>query len=135
MISEDLGHLRGSGNGTWSAVTIFCSGRPIVILNEAHALRRRESDLHHEAAHLLCKHVPSVIQSLGDWAIRTYDAETEAEATWLAGCLHLPRPALYYALCNGLTEEEIAVHFVASVAMVRYRRAVTAIDRQLSRSA
>jgi Zn-dependent peptidase ImmA (M78 family) len=123
-------HLRGKD--AWSAVTIFCDAKPIVLVNETHGERRRESSLHHEAAHLLCGHRPQHVVRVGDWILRSYDAAMESEASWLGGCLQLPRPALYWAISHGLDDREIQERYVASDAMLKYRRAVTGVGRQLN---
>jgi hypothetical protein len=45
--------------------------------------------------------------------------------------LHLSRPALLTALRDGHSDDSIASHYVASSDMVRFRRSVTGVDRQL----
>lgn len=109
-----------------------CNGTTFVIVNDAHIPARQESDLHHEAAHLLRQDRPSRIIKVGELSLREYDTEAEAEAGWLAGCLHLPRAALLRALRQGEDDLSIARRYVASAEMIRFRRSVTGIDRQLA---
>ena len=85
---------------SWSAVSGPFDGTTIVIVNDAHSPARQESNLHHEAAHLIRGHRPSRFLKLDDLTLREYDQDAEHEAEWLAGCLHLPRAALMEAL-NG----------------------------------
>ena len=128
----DLAQLTVSDSGAWSAITTFYGDVPIVIVNDAHSARRQESNLHHEASHLICRHRPGKITRIGTLTLRSYDEETEDQASWLAGCLHLPRAALLAALRTGRSEEEISSHYVASAEMVRFRRGITGVDRQLN---
>ncbi len=115
----------------WSAVTIPVEGTHVVVVNDAHGEARQESNLHHEAAHLLCGHKPADMKVLGGFAFRVFDETAEAEAAWLGGCLHLPRAALLQALRRGHDEPSIGERFVASAEMVRWRRSMTGVDRQL----
>jgi uncharacterized protein DUF955 len=119
---------------SWSARTISCHGRRVIIHNTAHSPCRQESDVMHELAHLLCEHQPSELIRLDGFPcpLRKFHAEHEDEAAWLGGCLQLPRPALWWAVRAGMTEMQIVEHFTASDDMVRYRRGKTGIDRQLA---
>lgn len=128
---EDLDQLTETDEGSWSALTTMFDGIPIVIHNDAHGVRRQESNLHHEAAHILCGHEPCHLQRVGSMTFRTFDEEAEKEASWLAGCLHLPRVALISALRAGRSDDEISTAFVASAEMVAFRRRLTGVDRQL----
>lgn len=62
-----------------------------------------------------------------------FDAAQEAEAAYLGGCLQIPREGLLWALRRHMSTAEIARHFGASELMVRYRRNVTGVDRQVAR--
>lgn len=120
--------------GDWSAVTVFVEGRPLIIYNCAHLPERRESDLMHELAHLLCEHVPGRIEDSGrlPWVSRTFNAEQEDEAAYLGGCLQIPRESLLRLLSRRYDEQAIATHFGASIHMVRYRKNITGVTRQLA---
>jgi len=131
MTAADIAQLTETDPTGWSAITAAYNGTSIVIINDAHNEQRQESDMHHEASHLLRKHKPCELVRAGELTIRVFDPETEEEASWLAGCLHLPRAALVAALRSGDGEEAIAARYMASTQMVRYRRSVTGVDRQL----
>jgi Zn-dependent peptidase ImmA (M78 family) len=129
--------IRETLNGSsqhWSAITIYdATGSPFIIYNSAHGPSRQESDLMHEAAHIVCEHPPGKIMRLGKMTFRSYNKEHEEEAEWLGGCLQITRQGLLWALQRRMTTEQIAEHFGASEALARYRRNVTGVDAQLMR--
>lgn len=66
------------------------------------------------------------------FSLGEYDTDAESEAGWLAGCLHLPRAALLRALRQGEDDLAIAEKYLASAEMIRFRKSVTGIERQLA---
>ena len=111
------------------------TGAPLHILyNAANSPERQEADITHELAHVLLKHSPNeVVRLAGVDLFRDFNQEQEEEAKWLGGCLQITRQGLLWAVARGMTTEEIADHFTASVPMVRYRRNVTGVDYQVRR--
>jgi hypothetical protein len=89
----------------------------------------------HELAHILCNHQPAQLVKLDYFPIpiRSYDPVQEEEASWLGGCLQLPRDALLWAIRRGMNNPMIVEHFGASMDLVRYRRQITGVDFQVSR--
>jgi hypothetical protein len=120
---------------SWSAFTIPVDGGHVILHNSAHSSRRQESNLMHEIAHVLCKHQAlNSLQPFGfPFPLRTYNREQENEASWLGGCLQLPRDGLLWAIQLGMSNLKIASHFGASEYLVKYRRNVTGVDVQFSR--
>jgi hypothetical protein len=110
----------------WSAAIIRT--HPLwIVYHPRHAARRREADIMHELSHVLLAH-----RMIG------FDPETgfplrrqadEDEATYLGGCLQIPRRGLLWALQMGMTRRQIAAHFGASEAMVDFRSSVTGLSR------
>jgi hypothetical protein len=135
MSLEDLECLLQYDSSSWSAVTVIAGKCMMVIHNTSHALVRQESNIMHEMAHIICKHVPVKLIQIGGlpFFFREYDAEQEEEANWLGACLQLPRPALCMAVRQRMTMPEMSRYFQASEEMVRYRRQITGVDRQFSR--
>lgn len=121
---------------SWSGVTLLISDQAFIIHNPQHSVRRQESDLMHELAHLRCGHQPVAITSIPGlpFLLREFDAEQEDEATWLGGCLQLPRPALLWAIRRGMDTEQISQYYTASTSLVRFRRGKTGVDRQIQSS-
>jgi hypothetical protein len=132
MTAADISQLTREDPWSWSAVSGSYNGTTFVIVNDAHSPARQESNLHHEAAHLISGHRPSGLLQIDGLTLREYDQGAETEAEWLAGCLHLPRAALLAAIRRGEDETIIGQNFLASAEMVRFRRSVTGIDRQLA---
>ena len=89
----------------------------------------------HELAHLICEHKPARIEPPGrfPWALRTFDLVQEREAEWLGGCLQIPRDAILFLVRRGYDNEAIAAQFAASEDMVRFRRNMTGVDKQIAR--
>ena len=132
MPADLLHRVLKSGSEHWSAITFYdCNARPFIIHNPNHAPPRQESDLMHESAHILCEHPPAQIVSLGGFALRTYNSAHEDEASWLGGCLQIPREGLLWAIKRRMSDEELARHFGASLEMARFRRRTTGVDNQL----
>jgi Zn-dependent peptidase ImmA (M78 family) len=131
---EVVHEMQNGSSQHWSAVTIHdFQGHPFVIHNPDHAPTRQESDLMHEAAHIICKHPPGKIVKLGELNFRSYDEECEEQAKWLGGCLQITRRGLLWAIGRSMTQEQMCEHFCASEAIVRYRRNMTGVDVQMTR--
>lgn len=125
--------LTKDGSG-WSATTVQVDGFAVVVCNVSHSIARRESDVMHELAHIICKHPAMRLMTVAGMRVREYSEVQEEEAAWLGGCLHLPRIALWNALRRGITVPAIMERFNASEQMVRYRRNVTGVDVQMARA-
>lgn len=118
----------------WSAVTVEADDLTVVVYNISHSLARRESDLMHELAHIICQHPAMRIVQVAGLPVREYSEIQEEEAAWLGGVLHLPRIALWNALRRDMSLPTIMARFNASEQMIRYRRNVTGVDVQLARA-
>ncbi len=127
-----LAVLTRRGNTVWSAVTISFGGFHTVIYNPAHTEARQSSDIMHELSHVLLVHEPSQIVVTPDqpFVLRSYNEELEEQATWLAGCLLLPREALVHIRVNGISDEEARELYVVSRELLTFRMNRTGINRQ-----
>ena len=68
----------------WSAVTITMEQLTVIVCNSTHGERRRESDIMHELAHLICGHPPVRITTISNaFRLRSFSQEAEDEAAWL----------------------------------------------------
>src|SRR5439155_542175 len=56
MTPELLDRVMHGSDGGWSALTLNCDGKLIVLHNTTHSLPRQESDIMHEIAHVVCDH-------------------------------------------------------------------------------
>lgn len=121
---------------SWSAVTLRLPGSNLIILNSAHSVARQNSDLMHELAHILLAHTPTRVDVSEDQQLllRTHDREQEKEASWLAGCLLLPRPVLFTILQLGGATQEVARKYGVSMDMLAYRIRVAGVEIQAKRA-
>ena len=67
-------------------------------------------------------------------ALRAHDKAQEEEASWLAGCLLLPREILLHIKHNGLADDAACRHFGVSAKMLTYRMNVSGVNLQHRRT-
>jgi Zn-dependent peptidase ImmA (M78 family) len=89
----------------------------------------------HELSHLIIGHEPSrVLLSVdGTLALRSYNQDQEDEASWLAGCLLLPRTALMNAVRSNTRRADLCVSFAVSPTLLEYRFNITGVRVQARR--
>lgn len=134
MLNEIVKVLTSSGREQFSAVTLKGkSGKTGIIYNESHSLIRTQSNLSHELSHILCGHIEQreSLTSKPNLPIlfREYDKTKEDEASWLSGCLLLPRCALISCLKNGKTKDDICDEYCISPQMYQFRLNVSGARR------
>jgi Zn-dependent peptidase ImmA (M78 family) len=120
--------------GAFSACTFTFGDRHVVVYSPLASPGRRQSDIAHEAAHLILGHAVKEVQQVGALWFFTCDPDEEQEANWLAGCLLLPRQLLYAAVRRGLEPGEIAERYSVSEQMAAFRLRTTGVLRQLKAS-
>lgn len=127
-------HLCVTDPGSWSAVTLIKGRQKLVILNSAHSQARQNSDLAHELSHVILEHKPTqvFVGPGGAMLMREFDRVQEHEAECLSSVLLVPRDALLSLLPRN-DEEAAASQLGVSTEMLKMRRNVTGVDRQLSR--
>ncbi|MDZ8104889.1 MAG: ImmA/IrrE family metallo-endopeptidase [Nostoc sp. DedQUE12a] len=109
----------------WSAGII--NQNPLLIVNNPrHTAARRESNLMHEFGHLLLRH--KIVRFDPNTRLPLRRQSDEDEATYLGGCLQIPRRGLLWAVQRQMTQAEIAAYFNASEEMVQFRSNVTAVN-------
>ena len=102
---------------------LFPTRPPVIVYHPGQPATRYESTVMHEIAHLLLEHpLERVYLAQDDRNGRAFNPRIEAEAAYLGSCLQIPRRGLYWAVQKGMTDEEIALHFGASRALVRWRQ-------------
>lgn len=118
----------------WSAVTLVAGKRTVVILNSSHSCGRQASDLTHELAHRILEHKTHEmnVTAEGVMLLSSYGKEQEDEADWLSSCLLLPREALLSIKRKKLSAEDSAKEYGVSQSMLKYRMAMSGVNRQLS---
>jgi len=121
---------------SWSAITVTEGSCHLVVVNSSHPPTRLNSSLAHEIAHIILGHEPALMfmSPASAIALRTHNEEQEQEASWLAGCLLLPREALVLIRRTAKSDEDARSEYGVSAAMLRFRFNVTGVDAQLRRS-
>lgn len=134
--NDEVEHLLKEGSQHWSAATVpLPNDEHLVLHNPSHSKTRQQSNIMHEIAHILCGHevdTNSIVSSLSGF-LRNHDAEQEQEAEWLGACLQLPKPALLWALKEGMAIPDMSEYFTASTHMVTYRLNVSGAKIQYQR--
>jgi len=129
---EELERLQA---GAFSAATFHLpDGRIVAVYNPCNDLGRTNSDIGHELAHILLDHDVREIQQLAGHTFITCNPEQEEEATWLAGCLLLPRPLLLREAYTGTSAETIAANYKVSQHMARFRLNTSGVLLQARRA-
>lgn len=126
----NLEELEALQEGAFSACTFDLGERTVIVYSPLSTLGRRQSDISHEASHLLLEHSVKEIESLGGLSFFTCDPDEEQEANWLSGCLLLPRELLLHATREGLDIEGIATRYSVSTQMAGFRLRATGVLRQ-----
>lgn len=116
--------------GAFSACTFEIGDRRIIVWNPLSLPGRVQSDIAHEVSHILLKHSVKEIQQVGEFSFFACDPEEEQEATWLAGCLLLPRAMLVVDARRNLPAESIANAHGVSLQMANFRLRTTGVLRQ-----
>jgi Zn-dependent peptidase ImmA (M78 family) len=127
-----LEELEALQPGAFSACTFDLGTRKIIVVSPLATEERRRSDACHEASHLLLGHKVREIEQLGGLSFFTCDPDEEQEASWLAGCLLLPRDLITRSLRNGLDAAAIAEANTVSIQMANFRIRATGAERQVS---
>ncbi|PYP85984.1 MAG: hypothetical protein DMG65_19560 [Candidatus Angelobacter sp. Gp1-AA117] len=133
--AETLNHLLTVDPDSWSAVTLTIGQVSIVITNSSHPDTRQNNSLAHELSHLILKHPPSqaFVTPDGMMVMNEYNRVHEEEANCLSATLLIPRDGLIHFLSLGWNDEELAAHFGVSMDLLRMRKNLTGVERQLSR--
>ena len=128
---ERFSELENIQPDSFSACTLRpLPDRLVVVYNPLSAESRRRSDVAHELAHALLDHDLSRVERLGDVTFLSCDPTQEEEASWLSGCLLLPRTLLLAEVRRGSGAKDIAKKYGVSERMAQYRLDVTGVVRQ-----
>ncbi len=126
--------LLSKDKNSWSAITISYLGVDIIAYNPTHSPWRYSSDIMHELSHIILAHKPSqiVILSLDSQiALRDYNQDLEEEATWLSGCLLLPREVLLSIRRSGISNKRACYEYGVSMHLLNFRMNKTGVNYQI----
>jgi Zn-dependent peptidase ImmA (M78 family) len=121
---------------SWSAMTLKEGDTLAIVLNPAHALTRRRSDLMHELAHVELRHTPARVEvsKTGMMLLSDYSEDQEQEADWHGAALLVPRAALMHFRAMHQTIADIAKHYGVSESLCEWRLRMTGVDIQIRRT-
>lgn len=128
-----LKHLTVTDPDSWDAVTIQTEDGTLVILNGTPDIGRQNNSLAHELSHIILEHEPAHVFHTpdGHMMMNEYNPTHEEEANCLAATLLIPRDALLHAIRQRMGDSALADHFGVSLSVLRMRRNLTGVDKQL----
>jgi Zn-dependent peptidase ImmA (M78 family) len=128
-----LNYLLKVDSASWSAVTLTVGRASVIIINSSHAASRQNNSLAHELSHLILKHEPAkaFVTPDGMMMMNHYNPTHEEEASCLSSTLLVPREGLLRLLSLGHNDEQMASHFAVSLDLLRMRKNITGVARQL----
>lgn len=131
--AKHLATLNDESDDSWSALTMRMGTAHLVVYKPVRSLRRRNSVVMHELAHIILGHELSTACVLEDGSLvpGNFGQDQEDEADWFAGALLLPRPALMAVRNRGLTDEQACNEYRVSRDMLHWRIRMTGVDYQL----
>ena len=115
---EQVAQLVEGDTGAFSASLIQLNPGSIILVNDGHKFRRRNSNIAHEIAHALLAHAPQTFDHLGG---RSFNKDIEDEANCLAGHILIPNAAAMKIVRSGCTEDAACNRYGVSLEMLRYR--------------
>ena len=135
MTDELIRQLLETDKAGWSGTSFTLSGKHTVIYNPSHSIGRQSSDISHEFSHIIIGHEPSkmILSADGEMVMRSHDQKQEDEASWLGGCILLPREALLHISRTGQIETACEKYSV-SKELLQYRLRATGVHYQIRRS-
>jgi Zn-dependent peptidase ImmA (M78 family) len=127
----DCSAFCGSSQADFSAVTVPCGLRTVIVHNDNHHLLRQRSNICHELAHCFLGHKSTPpLNAAGE---RMHDGGIEAEANFLGGCVLLPNEAALHILMNGLKSQARSLYGISNP-MLEYRLRVSGAQTIYERS-
>lgn len=110
---EAVEHFGKTKSSSWSAALVPFGSARIIIENDSHLPVRRRSNIAHELGHHLLEHDFSTV-ILGEDHKRQFSPEQEKQATFMAGELLIPLPAVERMAFAGWSNEQVANTFDVS---------------------
>lgn len=105
--------------GALSALLLRLGRRRLILVNDGHSRRRRNSSIAHEISHVLLAHAP--LQLFDSAGCRRLDQGMEDEANCLAGHILVPNEAAMEIVCSGLRPDTACNRYGVSQRMLDYR--------------
>lgn len=119
-----VSYLTEIGRDEWSAMSVPLdpeNTKWVVLRNDNHPVERQRVTYLEECWHILLGHKLTKIARVADSYGRTYDANEEHDAYFLAAASLLPRPAIVDAVNARQPAKEVARQYGVSPELVEYR--------------
>lgn len=108
----------------WSAMSVPLDRRQTlwtILVNDCHTIERQRVTFLEEFWHIILGHRLTRVERLGDGYGRSYEAQEEHDAFYLASATLLPKSEVLKRVDSGKSMQEIAEHFGVSTQLVSYR--------------
>lgn len=115
----------------FSAVTVFCGTRRVIVYNDSHLRGRQSSDITHEISHGLLLHTPH--PALDANGCRNWAEDSEDEADWLGGVLLISDEGAMNIARQEMAVEEAADFYGVSKKMVEWRLRMSGAYKRVDR--
>lgn len=119
LVPESVTQLVDKDRSAFSASLLRLGRSRVILVNDGHSPRRRNSSIAHEIAHVLLAHAPArLFKPAG---CRSFDKEMEAQADCLAGHILVSNDAALRIVCTDLPLETACDRYGVSQKMLEYR--------------
>jgi Zn-dependent peptidase ImmA (M78 family) len=125
-------HFSSVSPAEFSAMTVFCGTRRVIVYNDSHSNGRQASDIAHELSHGILLHPPR--PALDAKGCRHWNDDVEDEAEWLSGALLISEEAALSIARRRLPLDQAATFYGVSQQMVRWRLGTTGAQKRLART-
>lgn len=119
LAPESVAQLVDKDRSAFSALLLRLGRSRVILVNDGHSPRRRNSSIAHEIAHVLLAHAPAKLFDLT--GCRSFDKDIEAQANCLAGYILVPNDAALRIVCTDLPLETACDRYGVSQRMLEYR--------------
>ena len=119
MCPKSVAQLVETDKHAFSALLFRVGNRKLILLNDAHSIRRRNSGVAHEIAHALLAHPPA--QLFDHAGCRNFDKDMEAQANCLAGYILIPDEAAQRIVWSERDPEAVCDEYGVSRHMLDFR--------------
>lgn len=128
-IPDAVHHLMHVDRKSFSAGTVFCGLKRLVIFNDSHPRGRQASDIIHELSHAILGHPPSI--PFNDYGCRNFNKEIEDEANWLGPALLISDEAAIHIVKQRINETMAAQYYGCTTSVIRFRINMTGALRRI----
>jgi len=116
---------------SFSAGTVFCGLKRLIVFNDAHPRGRQASNIIHELAHAILRHPLSV--PFNDYGCRNFNKDIEDEANWLGPALLISEEAALHIAKHRMNATTAAQYYGCTPSVIKFRLNMTGAFRRVQR--